>query len=341
MKGKPLAPAKAAAYMRELVRAVAFLHENSIMHRDIKCANLMLSDGKLKLGDFGTACRIDPDHEQTEMKGTLRFMAPEVAKEEPHDTKCDIWSIGCTLMEMLTGRQPMPHIEGNYLQTIAALCRMEPGDVVPIPKSIVGLARGFIQRCLQVDPEKRPTAKTLLSDPFLTHNIASDRKKMVYEKTSMGSCTHNPPHNIRSRNMATSSGTAVSRVGGGRSTGTIQSAGRAAVVQSPDQASVGFAASNASLVSVSLDGVPATRFDSDYYDRKFSGWGMEVPVLDPNGGGGGGSEADDRKFSGWGIVNDDVAVATDTLLDEGDLSADDVASVDSATMKRASVWCDY
>eukprot|EP00760_Papus_ankaliazontas_P023984 PhM_4_TR2110/c2_g1_i2/m.57468 len=319
MKGKPLAPAKAAAYMRELVRAVAFLHENSIMHRDIKCANLMLSDGKLKLGDFGTACRIDPDHEQTEMKGTLRFMAPEVAKEEPHDTKCDIWSIGCTLMEMLTGRQPMPHIEGNYLQTIAALCRMEPGDVVPIPDSITGQARNFISACLHVNPEKRPTAKTLLTDPFLTHTAFSERQKDLFAGKRARERFKKAFDKIRAAG-------AIGRLLGKKSAFGLASTLPTDAPRPADE--------------VEPNGL--VRMESKYFDRKFSGWGEPLaPIARAAPGGGFGTvqsgasgqslltarmsnagDAQPMAFSGWGLNDDDD---------------DD----DEDNEKRGSVWSAY
>eukprot|EP00760_Papus_ankaliazontas_P023981 PhM_4_TR2110/c2_g1_i1/m.57482 len=302
MKGKPLAPAKAAAYMRELVRAVAFLHENSIMHRDIKCANLMLSDGKLKLGDFGTACRIDPDHEQTEMKGTLRFMAPEVAKEEPHDTKCDIWSIGCTLMEMLTGRQPMPHIEGNYLQTIAALCRMEPGDVVPIPDSITGQARNFISACLQVDATMRPSAKTLLTDPYLTHSEAVDRKKDLFAGKRARARLKKAVDRLRVANKI----------------------GKLLGKKDPFNASG--SQKSEPTIEEEVESKPLTRINTEYFDRKFSGWGMDVPSA-LQGAKLGNNDDDDfdekRKFSGWGF----------DVEEDGD--------EEEVRQKRGSVWVAY
>eukprot|EP00760_Papus_ankaliazontas_P038946 PhM_4_TR9430/c0_g1_i1/m.60276 len=300
-----LTPQKAIPYLRELLRAVAFLHENNIMHRDIKCANLMLANGKVKLGDFGTACQLTEKEPTTnEMKGTLRFMAPEVAKEEQYGLACDVWSIGCTLVEMLTGKQPMPHIEGNYLQVIAALCRMEHGESIPIPDSITHvLARNFIANCLHVDPAMRPSVKTLLSDPFLTHNDLEDRKMEMFAPSgaaAMGAASFVAPRratmaiikNNENNHATEKSSNENNNGGGGRAVSprpslvyaTLRAIPLFAEEPSPPESESATPRQEQHLVSEN-DDAPTTKqrrpsrpglskepSTSDYFDLKFSTW---------------------------------------------------------------------
>jgi serine/threonine protein kinase len=287
--------------MRDLLKAVVFIHENNIMHRDIKCANLLLSDGKLKLGDFGTAHRIDPQKPCVEMKGTLRFMAPEVCKEEAHDCSCDIWSIGCTLVEMLTGQQPMPHIEGNYLQVIAQLTSLGIDDTVPIPEGIKGHARSFITQCLTVNASLRSSARTLLSHPFVTHTDVNDRKKNTFQ---------DGPKKFKK---------AVQKLRMMSKVGMLKDG----VLGSPKGKSGTHLTVSGNTVAAKNGGcespeeTPALhRYTSEYFDRKFSGWGgeMDVPKADSLP-----EEEEKRKFSGWGCGGDN----------------------DDDDKRHGSVWCAY
>lgn len=100
---------EAMLLVSQLLDALVYLHERQIIHRDIKPSNLLLA-GKIKLADFGLAidCSIEPP--VACIKGTVPFCAPEViALELPHDYKSDIWSTGCTLYQMVTGRLPLPY----------------------------------------------------------------------------------------------------------------------------------------------------------------------------------------------------------------------------------------
>uniref|UniRef100_A0A7M4E6U1 Protein kinase domain-containing protein n=1 Tax=Crocodylus porosus TaxID=8502 RepID=A0A7M4E6U1_CROPO len=102
-------------YTTQILQGVAYLHENRVVHRDIKGNNVMLMpNGVIKLIDFGCAKRlawVSLNGTQSEMlnsvHGTPYWMAPEVINESGYGRKSDIWSIGCTVFEMATGKPPL------------------------------------------------------------------------------------------------------------------------------------------------------------------------------------------------------------------------------------------
>eukprot|EP00760_Papus_ankaliazontas_P024114 PhM_4_TR2121/c0_g1_i1/m.19239 len=155
--------------LSEVISAVAYIHDLAIVHRDIKAANILLSDNTAKLSDFGTASRLR-DGKVSGTKGTIRFMAPEVMKGESYDCSCDIWSIGCFLIELITRKQPWMHIsEDSNLLVFTKLSDLTINDVVDygLPDASPEV-KSFLEACLQVNPQMRSTARTLLTHPLLS-----------------------------------------------------------------------------------------------------------------------------------------------------------------------------
>ncbi|UJR26945.1 hypothetical protein I4U23_008253 [Adineta vaga] len=160
-------------YTNQIVEGIAYLHENNVVHRDIKGKNIMLDvDGNIKLIDFGCAKRLKQNqntHSMRQilksMKGTANWMAPEVIAETGHGKKADIWSIGCTLCEMATGKPPWSS-EHNHLTVLVIIVNgtKPPAD---LPDTCPVTAQEFFRLCLTRDPISRPSAKDLLSHPFL------------------------------------------------------------------------------------------------------------------------------------------------------------------------------
>ena len=110
-------------YVAQLLLGLKYLHSQQVVHRDIKAANILVDDrGNIKLADFGSSKRIDSstvgNASHHSLRGTPYFMAPEVIMQIGHGCKADIWSVGCTVLQMVTGQPPW---KGLQLGTPAAL----------------------------------------------------------------------------------------------------------------------------------------------------------------------------------------------------------------------------
>eukprot|EP01028_Stygiella_incarcerata_P002918 TRINITY_DN15584_c0_g1_i3.p1 TRINITY_DN15584_c0_g1~~TRINITY_DN15584_c0_g1_i3.p1 ORF type:complete len:967 (-),score=282.53 TRINITY_DN15584_c0_g1_i3:2128-5028(-) len=162
-------------YARQLLEGMSYLHKHRIIHRDIKGANILLecTGGIIKLADFGASRELasmsmrmtDPRYS---LIGTPSFMSPEVVKQTGHGTPADIWSFGCTILEMYTGRPPW----GDFRSVVVALLHIAQSKTgPPIPDSASQNLRSFLQRCFAVDPKERATADELLVHPFITENV--------------------------------------------------------------------------------------------------------------------------------------------------------------------------
>lgn len=158
-----------AKYLKQALEGVAYLHENSIMHRDIKCANILVDqNGIIKLTDFGAAKHISQSGDFTESKsltGSPYWMAPEVVRRSGHGFSSDIWSIGCVCIEMLTGSPPWADKSRQAVAILRLLCEITAPP--PFPPSSPK-CKSFLDLCLRLDASRRATAQELLRHPFIT-----------------------------------------------------------------------------------------------------------------------------------------------------------------------------
>ncbi|KAG3274381.1 mitogen-activated protein kinase kinase kinase 19, transcript variant X4 [Ictidomys tridecemlineatus] len=162
-------------YTKQILQGVAYLHENCVVHRDIKGNNVMLMPtGIIKLIDFGCAKRLawaglNGTHSDMlkSMHGTPYWMAPEVINESGYGRKSDIWSIGCTVFEMATGKPPLASMDRMAAMFYIGAHR---GLMPPLPDHFSENASDFVRMCLTRDQHERPSALQLLKHSFLKRN---------------------------------------------------------------------------------------------------------------------------------------------------------------------------
>eukprot|EP00656_Telonema_subtile_P031632 TRINITY_DN345_c0_g1_i4.p1 TRINITY_DN345_c0_g1~~TRINITY_DN345_c0_g1_i4.p1 ORF type:complete len:604 (-),score=78.02 TRINITY_DN345_c0_g1_i4:61-1872(-) len=161
------------AYTKQILEGLAYLHAHKIMHRDIKGANILVSNnGIIKLADFGASKKITEmltQYDCKSLKGTPYWMAPEVIMQAGHGRSADIWSVGATVVEMLTGKPPYSEFPTQVSVLFHIASTQEPPT---LPPSIAEDCHNFLMLCFQRNPKNRPTAKALLDHPFL-NNISS------------------------------------------------------------------------------------------------------------------------------------------------------------------------
>ena len=177
----PLEEGVVRLYTRQILRGLEYLHSNGIAHRDIKGGNVLVgNNGIVKLADFGASKRlsqlsvIDTSSSLNGtgargMKGTPLWMAPEVARSEKTTAKgwkkADIWSVACTVIEMLTANPPWPDC-GDPMVALYQLAY--ENQAPPLPDDMSPIARDFFNQCFRSDPDRRPDVTSLLLHPFVS-----------------------------------------------------------------------------------------------------------------------------------------------------------------------------
>ncbi|KAH0719583.1 hypothetical protein KY285_015614 [Solanum tuberosum] len=143
----------------DVSKGMNYLHQNNIIHRDLKTANLLMDEhGAVKVGDFGVARVQAQTGVMTAETGTYRWMAPEVIEHRPYDHKADVFSFGIVLWELLSGEIPYAH-----LTPLQAAIGVVQQDLRPrIPEHAHPKLVELVEKCWQQDPTQRPDFSEIL-----------------------------------------------------------------------------------------------------------------------------------------------------------------------------------
>ncbi|KAM1318351.1 hypothetical protein ACFX14_003671 [Malus domestica] len=145
----------------DVSKGMTYLHQNNIIHRDLKAANLLMDENEVvKVADFGVARVNSQSGVMTSETGTYRWMAPEVIEHKPYDHKADVFSFGLVLWELLTGKLPYEHL--TPLQ--AAVGVAQKGLRPTIPKNTPPKLAELLEKCWQQDPATRPDFSEIIEN---------------------------------------------------------------------------------------------------------------------------------------------------------------------------------
>lgn len=161
------------SFVRQILTGLSYLHNQDIIHRDIKGANILVDNkGTIKISDFGISKKLEATNilsgannnkHRPSLQGSVFWMAPEVVKQTSYTRKADIWSLGCLVVEMMTGSHPFP--DCSQLQ---AIFKIGGGKAAPtIPDHASDEAKEFLAQTFEIDHNLRPSADQLMLSSFL------------------------------------------------------------------------------------------------------------------------------------------------------------------------------
>ncbi|KAF8058180.1 protein kinase [Lyophyllum atratum] len=156
-----------ASYVVKILEGLQYLHQSDVVHGDLKAANIFTTkNGMVKLSDFGLSLNLRAVKRGKDATGTPNRTAPEIIEMKGASTKSDIWSLACTVIELLTGRPAYNEIQND----IAVMFRIVEDAMPSLPDPCSPLLQDFLVRCFHKDPKMRPSAERLWEHPWLKQN---------------------------------------------------------------------------------------------------------------------------------------------------------------------------
>jgi serine/threonine protein kinase len=168
-------------YSKQILEGLEYLHAHNVIHRDIKGANVLVGpNGVCKLVDFGGAKEIYHKEKglHSSLNGTPYWMAPEVVRQTGHGRQADIWSFGCTVIEMATGRPPWAERENAFAVFFFIGQTIDPPQY---PDEFSEEGKDFLNLIFKRDPKERANVRVLLNHPFITTRLGSQKKTEITE----------------------------------------------------------------------------------------------------------------------------------------------------------------
>lgn len=164
-------------FTAQMLDGLEYLHRNGVVHRDIKSANILLNKtGSVVIGDFGLAMEIYAGS-TAHLVGTPHWMPPEAIEDNRWHFNSDIWSLGCTIIELMTGHPP--NGSANKYTAMYRACQ-QPVDVT-MPSGISKQGCDFLlANCFVKDPERRATAGSLLAHPWIVQRVKLESMTKLY-----------------------------------------------------------------------------------------------------------------------------------------------------------------
>uniref|UniRef100_A0A8C1TKF9 Serine/threonine-protein kinase PLK n=1 Tax=Cyprinus carpio TaxID=7962 RepID=A0A8C1TKF9_CYPCA len=162
-------------YLRQIVSGLKYLHEQEILHRDLKLGNLFINESmELKVGDFGLAAKLEPvENRRRTICGTPNYLSPEVLNKQGHGCESDIWALGCVMYTMLLGRPPFETT--NLKETYRCIREAR----YSMPSSLSAQAKHLISSMLAKNPMDRPHLDDILRHDFFCQGFTPDRLSAI------------------------------------------------------------------------------------------------------------------------------------------------------------------